>query len=86
MRIVLVFLVLLSTAVSGCTATERGAVIGGTAGAVGARILDGNVLASALIGGTAGALLGFASERRRTCRYRYRGRIYVERCPRRYRG
>ena len=86
MRIVLVFLVLLTTAVAGCTATERGAVAGGTGGALIARATGGDTLTGALIGGTAGALLGYASERRRTCRYRYRGRIYVRRCPKRFRG
>ena len=85
MRILLVLATFLSLAIAGCTPTERGAVAGGTGGALIARATGGDTLTGALIGGTAGALLGYASERRRTCRYRYRGRIYVRKCPRGYR-
>lgn len=80
-----IFTLFLALVSAGCTATERGAVAGGAGGALISRATGGSTLAGALIGGTAGALLGYASERNRTCRYRYRGRIYVERCPRGYR-
>ena len=85
MRILVLFFILLLSGISACTPTERGAIAGGTGGALIARATGGDTLTGALIGGTAGALIGYASERRRTCRYRYRGRIYVRRCPRGYR-
>jgi hypothetical protein len=75
-----------------CTATERGAAIGGGSGAlIGAAVASpGNEAEGALVGGAvgaiAGALVGESRERRGYCEYEDRyGRIYVDRCPQRYR-
>lgn len=71
--------------VAGCTATERGATIGGATGAaVGAAVAD-DTLTGAVVGGAvgaaAGALIGQASEPGQ-CYYRDQyGRRYVARCP-----
>lgn len=75
-------------AVSGCTATEQGAAIGGGGGAlVGAVVASpGREAEGALVGGAigavTGALIGQSSERRGYCEYRDRyGRVYVDDCP-----
>lgn len=72
---------------AGCTATERGAVIGGTTGAVIGGVVTrdaGGALIGGVLGAAAGALIGRASERGQ-CYYRDRyGRRYVARCPRGY--
>ncbi|MGE0283733.1 MAG: YMGG-like glycine zipper-containing protein [Rhizobiaceae bacterium] len=75
-----------------CTATERGAAIGGGSGAlIGAAVASpGHEAEGALVGGAigavAGALVGESRERRGYCEYQdRRGRIYVDRCPDRYR-
>lgn len=72
-------------AVTGCTATERGATVGALGGAaVGAAVNDDGVegaLIGGAIGAAAGALVGRASEPGR-CIYRDRyGRQYVAACP-----
>lgn len=69
---------------SGCTATERGAAVGGATGAAVGGIVSGDVEGAAVggvVGAAAGALIGHASEPGR-CYYRDRyGRRYVARCP-----
>lgn len=70
--------------VAGCTATERGATIGGATGAaVGAAVADDS-LTGAVVGGAvgaaAGALIGRASEPGK-CYYRDQwGRRYIADC------
>jgi len=70
---------------AGCSATERGAVLGGATGAaVGAAVSD-DVATGAIVGGvvgaTAGALIGRASEPGR-CLYRDQyGDEYIADCP-----
>jgi len=70
--------------VAGCTATERGAAIGGASGAVIGGVASNSVAGAAVggvVGAAAGALIGQASEPGR-CVYRdRRGREYVARCP-----
>jgi len=71
-------------AVAGCSATERGAAIGGIGGAaIGGAASDsvGGAVAGGAVGAVAGALIGKASEPGR-CIYRDRhGRRYTGRCP-----
>lgn len=68
----------------GCTATERGAVIGGASGAAIGGAVSGDVegaLVGGAIGTVAGALIGRAQEPGQ-CYYRDRqGRRYVAACP-----
>ena len=70
-------------AISGCSQTEKGAVVGGLGGAaVGAAITgdaEGAVIGG-VVGATAGALIGNANEPGR-CYYRGRdGRRYIADC------
>ncbi|MGB3388348.1 MAG: glycine zipper domain-containing protein [Pseudaminobacter sp.] len=69
---------------TGCSQTEKGAVIGGLGGAaVGGAISGdaGGAIVGGALGATAGALIGSANEPGR-CYYRdSRGRRYVARCP-----
>ena len=67
-------------ALAGCT-TPQGAVVGGVAGAaVGG--LATNSLGGAIVGAGVGALAGaiLVESSKGWCTYRYRGRIYRERC------
>ncbi|GAB1580371.1 glycine zipper domain-containing protein [Phyllobacterium phragmitis] len=70
--------------IAGCTATERGAAIGGLGGAaIGGAVSDsvGGAVVGGAAGAVAGALIGRASEPGR-CLYRDRyGRRYTARCP-----
>lgn len=70
--------------VAGCTATERGAAIGGAGGAAIGGIASNSVTGAAIggvVGAAAGALIGRASEPGR-CIYRdRRGREFVDACP-----
>lgn len=81
----IIFALGLVVLVAGCTATERGAVIGGATGAaVGAAVAD-DTATGAIVGGavgaTAGALIGRASEPGQ-CIYRDEyGERYVAPCP-----
>ncbi len=69
---------------AGCTATERGAVIGGATGAAVGAAVTGDVGGAAIggvTGAAAGALIGAAAEPGR-CVYEDRaGRRYVAACP-----
>lgn len=70
--------------VGGCTATERGATVGGLGGAAVGAAATGNVEGAAIggaVGAAAGALIGRASEPG-DCIYRARdGSRYVAPCP-----
>jgi hypothetical protein len=80
----ILFALVATFAIAGCTTAERTAVAGGVAGAAIGGIADG--WEGAAIGAGAGALggylLGRAADRPGYCRYRdrYTGRVYVERC------
>jgi len=66
--------------VTGCT-TGQGALVGGATGAaVGGLATDS--VGGAVVGGAVGALAGAAlvESSRGWCTYRYRGRLYRERC------
>ncbi len=70
--------------VAGCTATERGAAVGGVTGAaVGAAVADDTVTGAVVggaVGAAAGALIGQASEPGK-CYYRDQwGRRYIAPC------
>lgn len=69
---------------AGCTATERGAVIGGATGAAVGGVATGDVggaVVGGAVGAAAGALLGRASEPGQ-CRYRDQyGQVYTAACP-----
>jgi len=82
----IVFGLILILPLVGCTAGEKGAVIGGASGAAIGAAVAGNSTEGAIVGGligaAAGALIGKSTERRGYCEYRdRRGRIYVDRCP-----
>jgi hypothetical protein len=81
MRSTLVVLTLISgMALAGCT-TPQGALVGGATGAaVGGLATDsvGGAVVGAGVGAFAGAALVESS--RGWCTYRYRGRLYRERC------
>lgn len=83
MRNILLAMVAIA-ALTGCSQTEKGAVIGGLGGAaVGGAISGdaGGAIVGGAIGATAGALIGNANEPGR-CYYRdSRGRRYIARCP-----
>ncbi|HZG29897.1 MAG TPA: glycine zipper domain-containing protein [Ensifer sp.] len=86
MKYLLVILPLM--ALASCTATERGATIGGASGAIVGGAVTGDVGGAAVggaVGAVAGALIGSASELGR-CYYRDRyGRRVVDDCPSDYR-
>lgn len=71
-------------ALGACTATERGAAIGGASGAVIGGAVSGDVRGAAVggaVGAVAGALIGRASEPGQ-CYYRDRnGNRYTAACP-----
>jgi len=69
-----------SLAVSACT-TGQGAVIGGATGAAVGGVAT-NSIGGALVGGAVGALAGavLVDSTRGYCTYRYKGRLYRERC------
>ena len=77
-----VFAVAALVALSGCTATERGAAVGAGVGATAGAIATGNAKGAAVgaaIGGVTGALIGRSRDGR--CVYRdRRGRRYVAAC------
>lgn len=80
-------LIILSASVlllAGCTATERGAAVGGATGAVVGGAVSGDVEGAAVggaVGAVAGALIGKASEPGK-CVYRDAyGREYIASCP-----
>ncbi len=90
MKHLLVMLPLMTAAaaLASCTATERGAAIGGAGGAIVGGAVTGDVGGAAVggaVGAVAGALIGSANEPGR-CVYRdgY-GRRIVEDCPSDYR-
>jgi hypothetical protein len=69
-----------SLALAGCT-TGQGALVGGATGAaVGGLATDS--VGGAVVGGAVGALAGavLVESTRGWCTYRYRGRLYRERC------
>ena len=75
-------------AVTACSQTEKGAVVGGVGGAAVGAAVAGSPVQGAVIGGAigsvAGALIGNASETGK-CRYRDNyGRVFIDRCPDRY--
>lgn len=74
----------LSVLIAGCTATERGAVVGGAAGAAVGGAVSGDVTGAVVggaVGATAGALIGRASEPG-LCIYRDEfGDEYTAPCP-----
>ncbi|MBI1291358.1 hypothetical protein GC173_08975 [bacterium] len=76
-------LVALLVIASGCTATERGAAIGGATGAAIGGAAGGNVqgaLVGGAVGAVAGALIGRASEPGK-CYYRDRyGNRFIDDC------
>lgn len=89
-----IFALLASATIAGCTATERaagtGAVVGGAAGAATGAIVGGSTeatLAGAAIGAGGGALIGAVAADRNTCRYQdpATGQVYEARCPAGYR-
>jgi len=70
---------------AGCT-TQEGALVGGATGAaVGGLATDS--WGGAIVGGAVGALAGavLVDSQNDRCTYRYRGRIYHERCHHRHR-
>jgi hypothetical protein len=80
-HLVLVVAACSTLAIGGCT-TEQGAVVGGVTGAaVGG--LATNSVGGAIIGAGVGALAGailVESNNNGYCTYRYRGRLYRDRC------
>jgi hypothetical protein len=81
MRSMLLALTVCSVALSGCT-TGQGALVGGATGAaIGGLATDsvGGAIVGAGVGALAGAVL-VESSKGGWCKYRYRGRIYRERC------
>jgi hypothetical protein len=70
--------------VAGCT-TQQGAIVGGATGAVVGGAATGT-FGGAVVGGAIGALAGaiLVQETNGVCTYRYKGRLYRERCRRRY--
>lgn len=81
----LIIAALATLSIAGCTATERGAVVGGAGGAaVGAAVSDGDTgstLAGAAIGAGVGALVGRASEPGMCVYEDEYGRRYQAECP-----
>lgn len=75
----------LSTAVVGCTTTEKGAVIGAGTGALVGQALGGNTestLIGAAVGGVAGALIGESMKKPGYCIYKNKyGKTYEAPCP-----
>jgi len=76
---------LAALSLAGCTATERGAAVGGASGAAIGAAVSGDPAEGALLGGAigvaAGALIGRASEPN-MCIYEDRyGRRYQAECP-----
>lgn len=73
-----------ATGIAGCTNTEKGAVIGGTGGALIGGLASGDA-GGAIIGGiagaAAGALIGNVADQPGKCYYRdRRGRRYIADC------
>jgi hypothetical protein len=79
-----IILVLAVVGLSACTATERGATIGGVTGAAIGGAVSGDVggaVVGGAVGAVAGALIGRANEPGK-CYYRDRaGRRYIANCP-----
>jgi len=77
--------VLATLSIAGCTATEKGAVVGGAGGAaVGAAVSGGDTgstVAGAAIGAAAGALIGRASEPGMCIYEDQYGRQFQAECP-----
>lgn len=73
----------LTLGAAGCT-TQQGALVGGATGAVIGGVAS-NSIGGALIGGAVGALAGaiLVQETNGVCTYRYKGKMYRERCWRR---
>lgn len=90
-KLVIAMALIAPLAVTACSNTERGAVIGGASGAALGTLAGGNDTRNAIVGGAvgavAGALIGNAMDnqgnrRAGYCEYRGRnGRTYVDRCP-----
>jgi uncharacterized protein YcfJ len=76
----------LSTAIAGCSTTEKTTGIGVASGALLGQAIGGDTestLIGAAAGGVAGFLLGKSLERKGYCRYQKRnGDIYEAPCPR----
>jgi Glycine zipper len=81
----ILFALVATFAIAGCTTAERTATVGALGGAAIGGIAGGDIEGAAVgaaIGGVGGYLLGRAADRPGYCRYRdrYTGRVYVERC------
>lgn len=69
---------------AGCTATQKGAAVGGASGAAVGAAVSGNVegaVVGGAVGAAAGALIGRASEPGRCVYEDSYGRRYVAECP-----
>lgn len=90
-KLVIALALIAPMAVTACSNTEKGAVIGGASGAALGTLAGGNDTRNAIVGGAAGAIVGAlignamdnnGNRREGYCEYRGRnGRTYVDRCP-----
>ena len=77
---VLVITAGMALGVAGCT-TQQGALVGGATGAVIGGVAT-NSFGGAIVGGAIGALAGavLVQQTNGMCTYRYKGKLYRERC------
>ncbi len=75
----------LSTAVTGCTTTEQGAVAGAVGGAAVGQLIGGNTNATLIgagVGAVTGALIGESMKHKGYCLYKGKyGKTYEAPCP-----